>query len=57
MTLKITIKMDNAAFDEGSEAGRILEKLAKTVDDMSPGDSKPLIDVNGNCVGEAKVTR
>jgi hypothetical protein len=55
MTLTITIELDNAAFDEGPEAGRILTELAKTVDDMEPGDSASLCDLNGNVVGKAVV--
>ena len=61
MKLKIEIKMDNAAFepDNGTEAARILEKLAVRWRDesLAVGESCRLLDVNGNCVGEAKVTR
>ena len=60
-TLRITIKMDNAAFDRdaGVEAGRILRLLAENVECYGATydlDEK-LRDVNGNTVGEAKVTR
>ena len=64
MTLKITITMDNAAFLEtepGAEADRILTHLADVIKrqnmGMSPGAIMPLRDLNGNHVGEAKVTR
>jgi hypothetical protein len=61
MKLKITITMDNAAFEDskGFEAARILTKLADKMQEHSlePGDEYPLIDINGNRVGEAKVTR
>lgn len=68
MKLKITIEMDNAAFVQdalaGTEAARILRELADDLNDCSlaPGcgpNGQPwqLRDVNGNRVGEAKVTR
>jgi hypothetical protein len=60
-TLRITIKMDNAAFEfnQGPEVARILRDVAKAVDeDVSlPGFKLNLRDSNGNTVGEAKVTR
>lgn len=63
MKLKIEIVMDNAAFEEprtGAEVARILRDYAKTVED-APGpvnlDGSPMVDVNGNTVGRAKVTR
>ncbi len=58
MILKITIKMDNAAFDpdSGTEAARILRELADKLDggDVLPDTSIPLLDVNGNKVGRAE---
>ncbi len=61
MKLKITIDMDNAAFDgdSGTEAARILRKTADTIDglDLAQGETLSLRDINGNAVGEAKVTR
>jgi hypothetical protein len=60
-TLRITIKMDNAAFDEtpGDEVARILREAADAVQGL--GDflwfGMNLRDLNGNTVGEAKVTR
>jgi hypothetical protein len=60
-TLKITIKMDNAAFEEcaGEEAARILRDVASYLDGkhLVPSDTAPVRDLNGNTVGEAKVTR
>ena len=63
-TLKITIKMDNAAFDpEGPEVARILRKLANLLArewdgrHIGDGEQELLRDLNGNTVGEAKVTR
>jgi hypothetical protein len=59
-TLTIKITMDNAAFDQDAmEVGRLLRLLAEDFEcygaifDM---DTK-LFDLNGNTVGEAKVTR
>lgn len=61
MKLTITIDMDNAAFEvqSGSECARILRKIAARIDgeDSVPGDITPCIDINGNKVGMAKVTR
>ncbi len=59
MTLKIEIKMDNAAFDQnnGVEAARILTELADRIHGMtlSVGESSGLRDFNGNKVGTAEV--
>lgn len=68
MNLRIKINMDNAAFEapnqtsrfrNAGEPARILRHL--TVGWMGTsleiGDSWPLLDINGNKVGEAKVTR
>lgn len=68
MKLKITIKMDNAAFEmegetrrfrNGFEPARILERLAAGMKDstLEVGNAENLYDVNGNTVGECKVTR
>lgn len=70
MKLRLVITMDNAAFEssnpehtsrfrEGGEVARILRGLAHKVDNgvVERGDRWPLVDWNGNTVGEAKVTR
>ena len=58
METRITIRMDNAAFEEGAstEVARILSDLATRVDEyfyqqLSDGHPQPLQDVNGNRVG------
>jgi hypothetical protein len=63
MKLKIVMTMDNAAFEEenggsGTEAARILRKIADRIDgeNCTVGDVTPCMDINGNRVGEAKVT-
>ena len=60
-TLRITIKMDNAAFstESGTEAARILRRLAEDLEGRAcqPEGWATLRDLNGNTVGEAKVTR
>ena len=61
MKLTVTIKMDNAAFhdgDNGNELARILRGLAERLDNatVSPGAALNLRDVNGNTVGEARVS-
>jgi hypothetical protein len=60
-TLRITIKMDNAAFaeNEGPEVAYILRKLCFDIDDRAILDDYKTVlhDFNGNTVGEAKVTR
>lgn len=57
-TMKFTVKIDcdNAAFgfQEGVEVARILRDLADSVEDG--GNWFPLLDVNGNRVGEAQYT-
>lgn len=62
MKLKIEITMDNAAFEngQGAEAARILRLLAEQIEEsnaMSPGLWSTLLDLNGNHVGQARVTR
>lgn len=69
MKLKVEIKMDNAAFEargdapsrwrDGREAARILRDLAGRISlqTLEAGDIESLRDINGNKVGEAKVTR
>jgi hypothetical protein len=57
MRLTLTMKCDNAAFDEfpGVEQARILRELAESLYNGETG-TIPLYDSNGNRVGEAKVT-
>ena len=60
MKLTISIKMDNAAFEPaGFEAARILRDLAQRIAARGavPSDRFELADVNGNTVGQAKVSR
>lgn len=62
MKLTIQIDMDNAAFAEdcnGAECARILRKLSNELGGsvLAPGQEVRLRDVNGNLVGEARVTR
>lgn len=55
MTAKITITMDNAAFEDepASELARILRDLAKHIE---AGDTeRRLMDSNGNHVGTFKI--
>jgi hypothetical protein len=61
MKLKIEITMDNAAFENssGDETARILRNLADECEggDILPEFNRRLMDINGNNVGAAKVTR
>jgi hypothetical protein len=65
MKLKIEIVMDNEAFESelarGIECARILKALAEDLDAgnclSDVGDHETLMDLNGNRVGEAKVSR
>lgn len=62
MKLKVTIEMDNAAFEDqaGSECARILRDVADKLegrDMVSTGELFTTRDYNGNRVGEVKVTR
>ena len=59
MKLKIEIRMDKAAFEpeQGTEAGRILRELATLIKGEIPSPNRiGLFDINGNRVGEAKIT-
>jgi len=60
MKINIEITADNAAFEEPGELSRILQKLANYTEDISGRDGdilhgKPLMDYNGNRVGEVTV--
>ena len=65
MTLRITIDMDNAAFDEqncGHEVARILKEIGGRAkectrkDFESCGITSSVRDINGNTVGKMEVT-
>ncbi len=61
MKLTLTIDMDNAAFESpnaGPEAARILRHVARKVDGYTglKDFECPLMDINGNRVGQAEVT-
>jgi hypothetical protein len=60
MKLVLTMNLDNAAFEEpaGYEVARILGELRDKIsgESLIDGDGWVLRDVNGNRVGEAKVT-
>ena len=56
MKLVIEINVDNAAFEEESEAARILGKLSAALEFGVPRKlDRNLYDVNGNKIGFAKV--
>ena len=62
MNITIKINCSNAAFvdNEAAEVARILSTLADEVrqlPDLHPGDYEALRDINGNKVGEFKVSR
>jgi len=61
MKAVIKINMDNAAFDPepSIELGRILREVADEVDPwpIKPGSRMILRDINGNTVGELKVSK
>lgn len=61
MQFTLTIKMDNAAFEESNsdELARILSNLAGRLDESRSreiGDGEYIHDVNGNRVGNWEVT-
>lgn len=58
MKCVVNIELENAAFDDAQELPRILRELAgqiARIGELEPG-TWPLRDINGNRVGEAKVT-
>lgn len=57
MEFKMTVNMDNAAFDrgDGRELARILREVADRLADVQEG-SGSVRDVNGNKVGEYEIT-
>jgi hypothetical protein len=60
MKFIMKVTMDNAAFKDGeSELPRILHKLADDLEryTIEPGVGFYLLDINGNNVGEAKITK
>jgi hypothetical protein len=55
MTIRIEIKCDNEAFDdEGFEVARILQGLSEKIRRRGV-DYYPIMDLNGNKVGECNV--
>ena len=59
MKLKLTLEMDNAAFDDGNsgrtETARILSRLADQLE-RNPGQTEGrLLDANGNTVGQWRI--
>lgn len=60
-TLTITIRMDNAAFEDNPhEVNDILHSFITRTEGhaaLAPGEVMTLHDSNGNTVGEAKVTQ
>ncbi len=60
MKLTVKIEMDNAAFEDvnGNEASRILTWLSEQIRDwaLQPKEGGPLRDINGNVIGEWRVT-
>lgn len=65
MKLKIEINLDNAAFEgfanRSLESADILRGLADDIEEgrclLDAGSQETLLDLNGNAVGKAKVTK
>jgi len=61
MNLNITINMDNEAFvgRPKAEIKRIISHLLNTtqLSAMAYGNSKTLMDINGNSVGKAEIVK
>lgn len=56
--ITITIRTDNAAFEDGAKWGevqRILTEVSRRFSGLPPFD-KRILDANGNTVGEVKLT-
>ena len=59
MKLKITIRLDNAAFadNEAGETARILRKMADKYENAGQLSDANVRDLNGNIVGRAIITQ
>lgn len=59
MFVRIEFSMDNAAFDDSEEVGRVLEMAAKKINAMAKcsGSSMDALVVNGNTVGNVVVEK
>lgn len=56
MTITIRLKTDNAAFeDKDAEIARIMQRLARDLECISPGVRHAIHDLNGNTVGSVTV--
>jgi len=53
MKLTINIKMDNAAFEDGDEAARLLHEVTEHVRNGDLGGT--IYDINGNKVGQYRI--
>jgi hypothetical protein len=57
MKATLTVKMDNAAFEDQRELAHILRQVARCIDglDVLPGFEMRVADSNGNTVGKLKI--
>ena len=54
--ITITIKTDNAAFEDGNRTDEIARILREIADDISSGHTPVVNDLNGNKVGSVMLT-
>uniref|UniRef100_A0A6M3JJG0 Uncharacterized protein n=1 Tax=viral metagenome TaxID=1070528 RepID=A0A6M3JJG0_9ZZZZ len=55
MKAEITIRMDNAAFDDDGELARIIRRLADDLGTSKRAEMMTLRDINGNMVGTFEI--
>ena len=58
MEFNLTIKLGNEAMQTGPDIAEALQGVASSVDafGIEPGDGGAIVDINGNRVGEWKVS-
>ncbi len=54
--ITIRIRTDNAAFQDGNRADEIARILRKVADQIARHETAKVYDVNGNRVGEVRLT-
>ena len=56
MKFDLSVKMDNAAFEDSAELPRILRQIAKQIEEHPESERYVAMDVNGNFVGTGRIS-